>query len=88
MVTALSKLQRNRDRFDVTTGDVTSVGSAFLRSSAVAQCDARDRQGDGVAVPLGCFYIVTYVVILAVVVDAVLVVRSTQRAAVPQSMTI
>ncbi len=85
MVTALSKLQRNRDRFDVTTGDVTSVGSALPFAVLLSHNAMRETVKATGLLYLGCFYIVTYVVILAVVVDAVLVVRSTQRAAVPQA---
>lgn len=74
LVTVLSKEQNNRDRFDVTTGNVTIVGAALLFAVLLSHNAMRETVKATGLLYLGYLYIITYLAILGAVVDAVLVV--------------
>lgn len=74
LVTVLSKDEKRRDKFGVTPGSVTIVGTGFLFAVLLSHNAMRDSVKATGILYLGCLYIITYVAILGVVLDAVLVV--------------
>lgn len=74
LVTVLSKNESRRDKFGVTPGSVTIVGTGFLFAVLLSHNAMRDSVKATGILYLGYLYIVTYLAILLVILDAVLVV--------------
>lgn len=74
LVTVLSKDQERRDKFGVTPGSVTIVGAALLFAVLLSHNAMRDTVKATGLLYLGYLYIITYLAIMGVVLDAVLVV--------------
>lgn len=74
LVTVLSKDDKRREKFGVTPGSVTIVGTGFLFAVLLSHNAMRDSVKATGILYLGYLYIITYVAILGVVLDAVLVV--------------
>jgi hypothetical protein len=74
LVTVLSKDEKRRDKFGVTPGSVTIVGAALLFAVLLSHNAMRDSVRATGLLYLGYLYVVTYLAILGVVLDAVLVV--------------
>jgi hypothetical protein len=74
LVTVLSKDQARRDKFGVTPGSVTIVGAGLLFAVLLSHNAMRESVKATGLLYLGYLYIFTYLAILGVVLDAVLVV--------------